>query len=189
MLIIQIDVVDAQAPKTGFTGLSHIVGLAVDSARRRIGGVPDDADAKGGWDTWMVGRGSYQRLWGDGNSTSVFNPFYGTSAAAPAAAAVGALVLQANKALTPADIENILEDTATAMNASATVAGAGLVNAVAAVGAAQTLTFTASAAIATLLGTHLSDTFVGGPGNHTINGEGTFAFLHRHLKWPEPRAE
>jgi hypothetical protein len=26
-------------------------------------------------------------------------------------------------------------------------------------------------------------------GGHTINGEGTFAFLHRHLKWPEPRAK
>jgi len=25
-------------------------------------------------------------------------------------------------------------------------------------------------------------------GGHTINGRGTFAFLHRQLKWPEPRA-
>jgi dienelactone hydrolase len=24
------------------------------------------------------------------------------------------------------------------------------------------------------------------PGPHTINGEGTFSFLHRHLEWPEP---
>lgn len=24
------------------------------------------------------------------------------------------------------------------------------------------------------------------PGGHSINGEGTFAFLHRHLKWPPP---
>ena len=24
-------------------------------------------------------------------------------------------------------------------------------------------------------------------GPHTINGKGTFAFLHRHLKWPEPK--
>jgi hypothetical protein len=23
-------------------------------------------------------------------------------------------------------------------------------------------------------------------GGHTINGEGTFAFLHKHLNWPEP---
>ena len=26
-------------------------------------------------------------------------------------------------------------------------------------------------------------------GTHTINGEGTFAFLHRHLKWPEPATQ
>ena len=24
-------------------------------------------------------------------------------------------------------------------------------------------------------------------GGHTINGQGTFEFLHRHLKWPERR--
>jgi hypothetical protein len=24
-------------------------------------------------------------------------------------------------------------------------------------------------------------------GPHTINGKGTFAFLHRHLKWPAPK--
>jgi hypothetical protein len=24
-------------------------------------------------------------------------------------------------------------------------------------------------------------------GGHTINGRATFAFLHRHLRWPEPR--
>jgi hypothetical protein len=23
-------------------------------------------------------------------------------------------------------------------------------------------------------------------GGHTINGQGTFAFLHKHLNWPEP---
>jgi hypothetical protein len=24
-------------------------------------------------------------------------------------------------------------------------------------------------------------------GPHTINGQGTFAFLHKHLKWPAPK--
>lgn len=24
------------------------------------------------------------------------------------------------------------------------------------------------------------------PGPHTINGQGTFSFLHRHLQWPQP---
>lgn len=110
----------------------------------------------------------------DGNSTSLsgLNPFYGTSAAAPAAAAAGALMLQANSQLNDSDIENILEDTATAINASSAVAGAGLVNADAAVGVAKTLTFQLTAAATTVRGTHLSDTFVAGAGNHTIIGEG-----------------
>lgn len=42
-----------------------------------------------------------------------FPNFFGTSAAAPNAAAVAALLLQANSSLTPAEIEQILEDTAT----------------------------------------------------------------------------
>ena len=110
----------------------------------------------------------------DGNSTSVLglNTFYGTSAAAPAAAAVGALVLQDNPALDPGDIANILADTATPIAGGSALTGAGLVNALQAVGAAQTLTFTATASTATLLGTHLNDIFIGGPGNHTIDGEG-----------------
>ncbi len=109
----------------------------------------------------------------DGNSTTIFNPFYGTSAAAPAAAAVGALVLQANGALDPADIEDILEDSASpTVTGTGSQTGSGLVDAYLAVGEAETLTFSETASTGTLLGTHLNDTFVGGPGNHTINGEG-----------------
>jgi hypothetical protein len=26
-------------------------------------------------------------------------------------------------------------------------------------------------------------------GGHTINGKGTFDFLHKHLKWPRPKGE
>ncbi len=110
----------------------------------------------------------------DGNSTSVpgFASFFGTSAAAPTAAAVGALMLQENPQLDPNDIANLLEDTATPIAGPSDLTGAGLVNALAAVGDAGTLTITASAGTATLLGTHLNDSFVGGPGSHTINGEG-----------------
>jgi hypothetical protein len=25
------------------------------------------------------------------------------------------------------------------------------------------------------------------PGGHVINGQGTFAFLHKHLNWPAPK--
>src|SRR5581483_215186 len=52
------------------------------------------------------------------------------------------------------------------------VAGAGLINANAAVGLAETLTFQLASSTATVRGTHLADTFIGGAGNHTIVGEG-----------------
>jgi hypothetical protein len=76
----------------------------------------------------------------DGIDTSVsgFAPFYGTSAAAPDAAAVAALVLQANPRLTPAQVTQVLEQTATPLtDSSAAEAGAGLVQAVAAVTLAE----------------------------------------------------
>ncbi len=119
-----------------------------------------------------VFAGKVNLLAPDGNSTTIFNPFYGTSAAAPAAAAVGALVLQANGALNPADIENVLDNSAQpTVPGTAAQTGAGLVDAYLAVGDAETLTFSETSSTGTLAGTHLNDTFLGGPGNHTINGE------------------
>jgi hypothetical protein len=88
-----------------------------------------------------------------------------------AAAAVGALVLQANPALDPADVANLLQDSATNLG-DAIQAGAGLVNADGAVGLATSLTFSTGATGSDVLGTHLSDTFVATAGNHTIDGEG-----------------
>src|SRR5216683_1682370 len=120
----------------------------------------------------------------DGSATSVFNPFYGTSAAAPGAAAVAALMLQADAALTPQDIDNLLRDSSIDMGAlgpdSAT--GSGLIQADKAVGFAKTLTiidFTGSDHL--LTGTHLNDaligdasneTLIGGAGNNTLDGGG-----------------
>ncbi|MBU6498051.1 MAG: Hint domain-containing protein [Rhodospirillales bacterium] len=74
----------------------------------------------------------------DGVTTSVtgFGTFFGTSAAAPDAAAVGALMQQANSNLTPAEISAYLEQTATSIAGSVTLTGAGLVNGNAAVAAA-----------------------------------------------------
>ena len=64
--------------------------------------------------------------------------FYGTSAASASLAGVAALLLSANPNLTPAQVEQIMEQTATPMTNSA-VSGAGLVNVSAAVAAAQAL--------------------------------------------------
>src|SRR5262249_52780299 len=74
----------------------------------------------------------------DGNPTTVFNNFFGTSASTPAAAAVGALMLQADPTLTPADIEAIMTGTALTLSAPK-VSGAGLLDALKAVNAAHTL--------------------------------------------------
>jgi len=65
----------------------------------------------------------------DGSSTSVFQPFYGTSAAAPDAAAIASLMLQANHALTPAQITEMLKQSAIPAAGGAVGSGAGLVQA------------------------------------------------------------
>jgi subtilisin family serine protease len=69
----------------------------------------------------------------DGSSTDLpsgegLNPFYGMSAATPAAAAIAALMLQENPALTTAQITSMLAQSAIAMG-NANVSGAGLVQA------------------------------------------------------------
>jgi hypothetical protein len=66
-----------------------------------------------------------------GAATTVagFAPFTGTSAAAPAVAAVAALMLQANPKLTPADIRSILAESATDLDLPASQQGAGLIDA------------------------------------------------------------
>jgi Ca2+-binding RTX toxin-like protein len=65
----------------------------------------------------------------DGAGTSVFNPFIGTSAAAPVAAATAALMLQADPALGNADVTTLLEDSALPVASSDDAAGAGLIQA------------------------------------------------------------
>jgi subtilisin family serine protease len=72
----------------------------------------------------------------DGSITSVFAPFYGTSAAAPNAAAVAALMLQANPDLTPLQVTNMMEASATTALGPAGGTGAGLIQADGAVGLA-----------------------------------------------------
>src|SRR5262249_8143844 len=66
------------------------------------------------------------------------DPFLGTSAAAPAVAAVAALMLEANRQLTNLQIDAILSNPANATPING-AAGAGLVNAALAVAAAQAM--------------------------------------------------
>jgi hypothetical protein len=65
------------------------------------------------------------------------NPFYGTSAAAPHAAAIAALILDANPSLTPAQVKQIMQDSAVDLTAYGTgydnISGSGRFNALNAV--------------------------------------------------------
>lgn len=76
----------------------------------------------------------------DGVSTATpgFNPFFGTSAAAPHAAAIGALMLDANPSLTPDAVRTIFESTAFDIEAPGVDrdSGVGIIMADAAVAAA-----------------------------------------------------
>jgi subtilisin family serine protease len=142
------------------TGSGNIYGHEIDPNAITVGAVPEQSpttmenfssigpgeflfDQNGNPLPTPIFDGKVNVVAPDGNNTTdpLINPFYGTSAAAPAAAAVGALVLQENPALLPADIANLLQDAATAIAGNPAVTGAGLVNANGAVGIASTLVF------------------------------------------------
>ena len=75
----------------------------------------------------------------DGSMTSVLAPFYGTSAAAANAAGVAALVAQADPALTPAQMTQVLDRSAAPALGGELATGAGLLDASAAVQMALSL--------------------------------------------------
>ena len=90
-------------------------------------------DATGQRLTDAGGGGMVSFVAPDGIATSVFPSFYGTSAAAPDAAAVAALMLQANPGLTPAQVTAALAKSAVTLSGPAAGIGAGLIQAPAAV--------------------------------------------------------
>ncbi|MBN9511575.1 MAG: Hint domain-containing protein, partial [Alphaproteobacteria bacterium] len=82
-------------------------------------------------DVGAADAGQVDFLAPDGAATAVpgFAPFEGTSAAAPAAAAVAALILQADPAATPAQVSAMLQASAADLGLPADLQGAGLVQA------------------------------------------------------------
>ncbi|PQO40873.1 GEVED domain-containing protein [Blastopirellula marina] len=114
-----------------------------------LGGVPILFDTAGNRLATQELRQAPNFVAPDGTNTTFFGQqvndgdnfpnFFGTSAAAPHAAAVGALMLQANPDLTPAEMYSIMQDTAIDMDAPGVDfwTGYGLIDALAAVGQAE----------------------------------------------------
>lgn len=114
-----------------------------------LGGVPILFDTSGARLATQELRQSPNFVAPDGTNTTFFGQqivdgdaypnFFGTSAAAPHAAAVGALMLQANPNLTPTEMYSIMQNTAIDMDTPGVDfwTGYGLIDALAAVGEAE----------------------------------------------------
>ena len=96
-------------------------------------------DAKGDRLPVAVSANKVSFLAPDGSMTSVLAPFYGTSAAAPNAAGVAALMLQANPHLSPFQVSDILARSAAPVSGGFGAVGAGLIQADGAVSMAMAM--------------------------------------------------
>ncbi len=128
--VISVAAVDFNAQRAPYSNFGPTVDLAAPGGDTSVD-LNQDGYADGVLSTLMQG------------TTPPFSPIYafyqGTSMACPHAAGVAALMLAANPALTPAQIETLLTSTATDLGAPGrdNLYGYGLVNAFAAVSAAQ----------------------------------------------------
>ena len=113
----------------------------------------------------------------DGSATSVFDPFNGTSAAAPDAAAVAALMLQLNPHLTPAQVTADLEAGALPMGDGPTADGAGFIQAVPALQAASAACYVAGTLILTNRGEYPIEHLQAGDKVVTLAGEMTVRWI------------
>ncbi len=162
-----------------FSSLGGQLQFYFDAAGAALPGAPvnrfkPEIAAPDGTNTTFFGSDSD----GDG-----FPNFFGTSAAAPHAAAVAALMLDANGSLNPAATNDILRGTAIDMenNGVDPLSGSGLIDAFSAVQVADAgglcfgkvptnLSFTAGDDV--INGTGGADVLMGGGGKDTINGRG-----------------
>ena len=120
--------------------------------------------------------GGNNTFWGDDieADTDAYPNFFGTSASAPHAAAVAALLLEANPDLSPWSIYTILESTAADMRTPGFdfASGFGLIQAVRALQAVPATLVTCQGLTATIVGTAGPDIIQGTPGRDIIQGRG-----------------